>query len=123
MRLSALARPALASFLAASLFSLGAQAAPSCADQASEKKLAGAAKNSFLKKCEREAGPSDCAAQAAEKKLAGAARTSFLKKCEAGAAPSPAPQAACQAQADGKKLAGAARSSFVKKCVADAAAK
>ncbi len=32
-----------------------APAAPSCADKAAEKKLAGAAKNSFMKKCEADA--------------------------------------------------------------------
>ena len=64
----------------------------------------------------------DCEAQAAQKKLAGAAKTSFLKKCEAdaGAADANAGSAACDAKADEKKLAGAARTSFVKKCVADA---
>jgi len=72
---------------------------------------------------------STCDAQAAEKKLAGAAKTSFLKKCEAdagGAAPAAAASAAspnCDAQAAEKKLAGAAKTSFVKKCNEDAAAK
>jgi hypothetical protein len=47
-----------------------------CGAQATEKKLAGAAKTSFLKKC--------CDDQAADKKLAGAAKTSFTKKCEIG---------------------------------------
>lgn len=44
-----------------------------CAAQVSEKKLAGAARTSFAKKC--------CDTQAAEKKLAGAAKTSFTEKC------------------------------------------
>lgn len=63
-----------------------------------------------------------CAARAAEKKLAGAAKASFIKKCakDAGAA-SPA-AAACEAKAAGKKLAGAARNSFMKKCEKDAMA-
>jgi hypothetical protein len=52
----------------------------------SGKPLAGAAKTSFMKKCEKDAGPSACDAQAAEKKLAGAAKTSFVKKCNADAA-------------------------------------
>ncbi len=56
-----------------------------CAAQASEKKLAGAAKNSFMKKCEATAGNSECAGKAKEKKLAGAAKNSFMKKCEADA--------------------------------------
>lgn len=48
-----------------------------CVAQATDKKLAGAAKTSFLKKCEKDA----CAAQAKDKKLAGAAQTSFVNKC------------------------------------------
>ena len=53
-----------------------------CAATASEKKLAGAAKSSFMKKCQREA----CEAQAIDKNgkpLAGAAKNSFVKKCQA----------------------------------------
>lgn len=64
-------------------------AADDCAGRAAEKKLAGAAKNSFLKKCEADAkGPAvtACEASAKEKKLAGAARNSFVKKCVADAA-------------------------------------
>lgn len=54
--------------------------AQSCTVQATEKKLAGAAKTSFMTKCERDAGAA-CDKQAAEKKLAGAAKASFTKKC------------------------------------------
>lgn len=63
-----------------------------------------------------------CEAQAAEKKLAGAARTSFLKKCEreAAAASPEVAREACEKTAAEKKLAGAARNSFVTKCVKDA---
>ncbi|MGB4066051.1 MAG: hypothetical protein WBK19_19675 [Azonexus sp.] len=65
-------------------------AADDCAAQAAEKKLAGAAKNSFMKKCTRDAGAAPeneaCAAAAKEKKLAGAAKNSFMKKCAADAA-------------------------------------
>jgi hypothetical protein len=63
-----------------------AAAAPagSCAAMAAEKKLAGAAKTSFMKKCEGDASAA-CDAKAAEKKLAGAAKTSFTKKCVADA--------------------------------------
>ena len=70
------------------------------------------------------AAPSICEAQAAEKKLAGAAKTSFLKKCEreAAAANPDAAKEACEKTAAEKKLAGAARNSFVTKCVKDAAA-
>jgi hypothetical protein len=53
---------------------------PTCKSQASEKKLAGAALTSFMKKCETDATTS-CNTSATEKKLAGAARTSFTKKC------------------------------------------
>ena len=59
-------------------------ASPACEAQATEKKLAGAAKTSFLKKCEKDAMAEvqkTCDMQAAEKKLAGAAKTSFTKKC------------------------------------------
>lgn len=66
----------------------GALAADDCAAKAAEKKLAGAAKNSFMKKCERDAAAAapSCEARAAEKKLAGAAKNSFMKKCERDAA-------------------------------------
>ncbi len=63
-----------------------------CEAKAAEKKLAGAAKTSFLKKCEKDAGGAAgggaCETAAAEKKLAGAAKNSFLKKCKADAAAS-----------------------------------
>ena len=67
-----------------------------CDAKAAEKKLAGAAKTSFLKKCEKDAGASSasatCLNKAAEKKLAGAAKNSFVKKCEKDAAAAPAAQ-------------------------------
>ncbi len=52
-------------------------AADACMTQSMDKKLAGAAKTSFMTKCER----TGCEGQAADKKLAGAAKTSFVKKC------------------------------------------
>jgi hypothetical protein len=52
----------------------------SCKTTATDKKLAGAAKTSFMKKCETDA-QTTCDAAAASKKLAGAAKTSFTKKC------------------------------------------
>ncbi len=59
----------------------GAQApATTCTAVAQEKKLAGAAKTSFLKKCEREA-TEKCEAAATERKLAGAAKNSSVQKC------------------------------------------
>ena len=57
-----------------------AYADSSCAAQATDKKLAGAAKDSFLKKCAKDATAA-CDTQAADKKLAGAAKNSFTKKC------------------------------------------
>lgn len=57
----------------------------SCEAKAAEKKLAGAAKSSFMKKCEKDSALAACDATAAEKKLAGAAKNSFLKKCQADA--------------------------------------
>ena len=67
----------------------------------------------------------DCAAKATEKKLAGAAKNSFMKKCEkdAAAATPQAPSCADKAiDKNGKPLAGAAKNNFVKKCEKDAAA-
>ena len=67
-------------------------AGPSCEAQATEKKLAGAAKTSFVKKCEKdatEAASKSCETQAADKKLAGAAKTSFVKKCVKDASEAP----------------------------------
>lgn len=67
--------------IAALAFSTGAFAeGPTCQAQAGEKKLAGAAKTSFLKKCEKDASAT-CQMASKEKKLAGAAKSSFEKKC------------------------------------------
>ncbi len=52
----------------------------SCKTNAADKKLAGAAMTSFMKKCQNDAATS-CDAQAKDKKLSGAAKTSFTKKC------------------------------------------
>lgn len=65
----------------------------------------------------------DCNKMADEKKLAGAARTSFVKKCEKdSAAPAAKASPACEKSAADKKLAGAAKTSHIKKCMADEAA-
>jgi hypothetical protein len=64
----------------------------------------------------------DCAATAAEKKLAGAAKNSFMKKCEKDAAAAAPKAPSCADKATEKKLAGAAKNSFMKKCEKDAAA-
>lgn len=61
---------------------------PTCTGQASEKKLAGAALTSFMKKCTDDAA-SACTKQSADKKLAGAAKTSFEKKCKEDAVGAP----------------------------------
>ncbi len=53
---------------------------PTCKAQATDKKLAGAALNSFMTKCEKDATAA-CESDAAQKKLAGAAKTSHVKKC------------------------------------------
>jgi hypothetical protein len=69
--------------LALMFFSLGlgsVLADQSCQAQADAKKLAGAALNSFMKKCESDAQIA-CDKQAADKKLSGAAKDSFTKKC------------------------------------------
>jgi hypothetical protein len=67
----------------------------------------------------------NCEAQAKEKKLSGAAKLSFIAKCERTAAEPAASAAAdeCAKQAVDKKLAGAAKASFVKKCVKDSTEK
>lgn len=69
-----------------------APSTPDCAAKATEKKLHGAALNSFMKKCERDAATKACAASAIEKKLAGAARISFTKKCIKDATTKPTAQ-------------------------------
>lgn len=76
----------IAILLASAGVSFAASAADSgCETKATDKHLSGAAKTSFMKKCEREskatAAKEQCEAQADEKKLHGAAKTSFTKKC------------------------------------------
>jgi hypothetical protein len=73
-------RRALALILSLSFAGAAFAEGPTCAATAAEKKLAGAAKTSFMKKCQADAKAS-CEAQATEKKLAGAAKASFTKKC------------------------------------------
>jgi hypothetical protein len=74
--------------LSVALMTLSAPSfAATCEAQAAEKKLAGAAKNSFVQKCEKDAAAAlatataTCEEQAADKKLAGAAKNSFTQKC------------------------------------------
>lgn len=68
---------------AVSLFATGTAFA-TCKSEATDKKLAGAALNSFMKKCETDAH-AKCEADSAAKKLAGAAKASHNKKCAADA--------------------------------------
>jgi hypothetical protein len=58
------------------------------------------------------------------KPLSGAAKTSFIKKCEADAKGATANSGCAEKAIDknGKQLAGAAKNSFMKKCEADAKA-
>ena len=70
----------LLAVLALSLTTAAMAADATCMAQVTEKKLAGAAKTSFTKKCEAHAKAS-CEAASKEKKLAGAAKSSFEKKC------------------------------------------
>jgi hypothetical protein len=82
----------------ASLSQVAMAADATCEARATEKKLAGAAKNSFMKKCEKDSKASGagaaCEMQAKDKKLAGAAKNSFVKKCVKDSAAAPAPAAA-----------------------------
>lgn len=83
-------RALIASVTLALLSTLAHAGDAACDAKAAEKKLAGAAKTSFLKKCEKDAAKasagSACLTKAADKKLAGAAKNSFVKKCEKDAA-------------------------------------
>ena len=79
-----------------------------CEKSADDKKLAGAARTSHIKKCEKDAGAGGnaaCERSADDKKLAGAARNSHIKKCmtddkkpAAAAAAAPAAPAASGAK-------------------------
>lgn len=58
----------------------GGAHAEACKIEATNKKLAGAAMNSFMTKCEKDAKAA-CDKSAADKKLSGAAKNSHIKKC------------------------------------------
>lgn len=79
----------LAPFILMFFANAGFAAEANCEAKAAEKKLAGAAQTSFMKKCEKDAKAAsakvDCEAKAVEKKLFGAAKNSFTKKCIADA--------------------------------------
>lgn len=68
---------ALAAVLSLVAFSAQAE---SCKVDATQKKLAGAALNSYMKKCENDA-KATCEKSAADQKLNGAAKNSHIKKC------------------------------------------
>ena len=71
----------LAALLSASAATAFAQdAKPTCKVQATEKKLAGAALNSFMTKCQKDVTAA-CETDAAQRKLAGAAKASHVNKC------------------------------------------
>jgi hypothetical protein len=55
------------------------------------------------------------------KPLSGAAKTSFIKKCEGGGASAAASCETKAVSKEGKPLAGAAKTSFMKKCESMAA--
>jgi hypothetical protein len=79
-----------------------ADAQADCAAKSAEKKLSGAAKTSFVKKCVRDATPAPsaaCTKSAADKKLSGAAKNSHIKKCTADEKTAAAPAAAAPAAA------------------------
>lgn len=83
------AAPAAASAAASATLMNDSVTPGTCATKAADKKLAGAAKNSFIKKCHKDAkaaAAAVCATTATDKKLAGAAKNSFVKKCEKDAA-------------------------------------
>ena len=84
-----------------------------------EKKLAGAAKTSFIKKCEADAH--ERLRRAGRREEAGRRGQDQLHQEVRGRRQADA-IAACDAKAAEKKLAGAAKTSFTKKCVADAKA-
>jgi hypothetical protein len=65
-------------------FGGSALADASCTARAAEKKLAGAALTSFMKKCEEDAAAT-CDADSKSKNLSGAALDSHMKKCIADA--------------------------------------
>jgi hypothetical protein len=67
--------------------SLANAADSACMAAAKEKKLAGAAQKSYVKKCEADAKVK-CDAAATAKKLAGAAKNSNVKKCVMETGPS-----------------------------------
>jgi hypothetical protein len=84
MALAALALAVLALAASIAFFPIGVAMAQSCESQAisaTGKPLHGAAKNSFVKKCKKDACESK-AVSAEGKPLHGAAKNSFMAKCK-----------------------------------------
>lgn len=86
-------RTLIAGVTLALLSTLSHAADATCDARAAEKKLFGAAKTSFMTKCQKDAAATSpaaaCMSKATEKKLAGAAKTSFVKRCERDIAAAP----------------------------------
>jgi hypothetical protein len=72
--------PAKAAAPAAAPAAPSAMSGMTCKAQAADKKLAGAAMTSFMKKCQTDASKS-CAQESTTQNLKGAAKTSHMKKC------------------------------------------
>ena len=122
---------ALVSLFAASIAFAQAPAAPAAKPEA--KPAAAAPAAAPAAKPAEAAPASGCEAKAAEKKLAGAAKSSFMKKCEkdaAAAAPAAKPEAkadgrkaqqekmkTCNKEAKEKGLKGAERKAFMSSCL------
>ncbi|WP_228488427.1 hypothetical protein [Caenimonas koreensis] len=80
----------------------------SCEAKAAEKKLNGAAKTSFLKKCNADNSPAAaCEKSAADKKLHGAAKKSHVKKCMEDSKPAAEAKPAETKAAEAKPAASA----------------
>jgi hypothetical protein len=69
-----------AMILAAAFSLMASSAFATCKSDSADRKLAGAALTSHMKRCEADARK-QCDADSKAKKLAGAARTSHMKKC------------------------------------------
>ena len=100
----------LVAVLGAGLFSVSLAYAQATAPTAPAKSAAPAASS-----CETQA------MSKSGKPLSGAAKTSFIKKCEGGGASAAASCETKAVSKEGKPLAGAAKNSFMKKCESMAA--
>jgi hypothetical protein len=90
-----------------------------CDTQANEKKMTGAAKTNFVKKCNLTAtsAVTSCEGQATSKKLTGASKTSFIRKCYEGSQVPVPKDIYCKSVADEKRLKDLSKTAFVKKCI------